>query len=400
MGYDFEVEHILERAMSKFENYDVKRKPYNIRCRCHICGDSRTDRRQARLNAYYYKDALRLNCYNCGYQSSAIYYLRNFHPYEYGIYSDNKREEWLRSMKREHEASNLPKSLSLEDQLLGIQTHQEEVKDDLITEIEPSGPIYPTSLPYCMRLDEIDEDHAIVKYVKDRMIPRNKWHRLFFTTKFIELANYASPGMYPRVYPEPRLVIPIYNVDGGIESFQGRALSDKARDKYITVKFDESATKIYGLDTVDPNSTAYFLEGQIDSLFIDNGMAITGGAISTHDLNTVYSGDRAFIMDDESRHPDTIQRIEKLLASGEKIVLFDKVNWKGKDINQYIQNGISVKDINKYIRENTIGGVVAQSRFIDWKNVDTTRIKNERKDRYRNDHKSKLLQEMYEKLKK
>lgn len=393
-GRDFEIEGLMEKAMSRFDNFDIKRHPYNIRCRCHICGDSRTDKRQARLNAYYYKDTLRLNCYNCNFQSTALYYLRNFHPHDYSIYADRKRQDWLKSITKPKVIEETH-SISLEDQLNGA-TIDEIILDEEIVVEEPI--IYPTTLPYCMRLDEIDESHAIVKYVESRMIPRNKWHRLFFTTQFIELANYASPNMYTKVYPEPRLVIPIYNAEGGIESFQGRALRDGARDKYLTVKFSEDATKIYGLDTVDPSKTAYFLEGQLDSLFIDNGMAITGGVISTHDLDKVYSGDRAFIMDDESRHPDTIQRIEKLLDSGEKIVLFDRVNWKGKDINQYIQNGVSIKDINEYIRNNTLSGAQARIRFVEWKKVDTNMIKHERRERYRDDHRGKLLEGLYKKL--
>jgi len=318
--------------------------------------------------------------------------MRNFHPYEYGVYADKKKSEWLENLRKSKE---LPTSVSLEDQLYGntVEVQPETIVKDVET-FE-----YPTTLPYCMRLDEIDEEHAIVKYVIDRKIPRNKWHRLFFTTNFIKLANYASPNMYKIEYPEPRLVIPIYNENGGIESFQGRALKDGARDKYLTVKFNENATKIYGLDTVDPSKTAYFLEGQIDSLFIDNGLAITGGNISTDEIDRVYKGDRAFIMDNEDRHPDTIQRIEKLLRSGEKIVLFDKVSWKGKDINQFVIDGISIREINEYIKANTLEGAVAMARFIAWKNVDVGMVKHERRERYRNDHRERLLEKMMEKLK-
>ncbi|MBQ0741482.1 hypothetical protein J9332_45140, partial [Aquimarina celericrescens] len=75
---------------------------------------------------------------------------------------------------------------------------------------------------------------------------------------------------YPIAKPEPRLVIPIFDKKGKIESFQGRALRDGAKSKYITIKACEESTKISGQDTIDPLKTVYLLEGPLDSLFVDN----------------------------------------------------------------------------------------------------------------------------------
>ena len=57
---------------------------------------------------------------------------------------------------------------------------------------------------------------------------------------------------------------------------QGRALSQSDL-RYITVRIDEQYPKIYGLDRVDISKPIYVVEGPIDSLFVDNCIAVAGG---------------------------------------------------------------------------------------------------------------------------
>lgn len=389
MNHDnFELESLIESAMMKFDNFEIQRRPFNVRCKCHICGDSRRDATQSRLNAYYHRDDLMINCYNCGYSNGASHYLRLYHPYEWGIYLHKIRSERINKFVK-----------SDNTEVKEVKTIEEYLNDINHTEVEKPKVEYPRELPLCYPINDIEESHQIIKYIKERMIPKDKWYRLFFTTEFRKLANIVVPNTFRFDDPEPRLVIPIYNKEGYIESFQGRALRSDARERYMTIKYSEEATKIYGLDTVNPNKTAYFLEGQIDSLFIDNGMAITGGNISLNELDEVYSGDRAFIMDNEDRHPDTIKRIQKLLFSGEKIVLFDKVNWEGKDINAFVQNGVSIEDINKYISKNTLSGLEAQLRFTHWNKVNPVMIKEERKGNYRQEKRKQNVSHFFDKIK-
>ncbi|MFP9170249.1 hypothetical protein ACLI2G_15875, partial [Enterococcus faecalis] len=134
------------------------------------------------------------------------------------------------------------------------------------------------SPPSCVRLDKLAEDHPIIKYVKARCIPKDKWKYLWFTTEWPKLVNSIAPGTYKKEISEPRLVIPIYNANGKAESFQGRALKKDAPQKYITIKAYPEATKIYGVERVK-DGDVYVLEGPIDSLFIENGIAITGGQL-------------------------------------------------------------------------------------------------------------------------
>ncbi|MFP9048336.1 hypothetical protein, partial [Enterococcus faecalis] len=197
--------------------------------------------------------------------------------------------------------------------------------------------------------------------VKARCIPKDKWKYLWFTTEWPKLVNSIAPGTYKKEISEPRLVIPIYNANGKAESFQGRALKKDAPQKYITIKAYPEATKIYGVERVK-DGDVYVLEGPIDSLFIENGIAITGGQL---DLEVVpFKDRRVWVLDNEPRHPDTIKRMTKLVDAGERVMFWDKSPWKSKDVNDMIRKeGATPEQIMEYMKNNIAQGLMAKMRL-------------------------------------
>ena len=67
--------------------------------------------------------------------------------------------------------------------------------------------------------------------------------------------------------------------DGEVFAYQGRAFGSE-QPKYITIKLDDNADKIYGLDRVDKTKTIFVVEGPIDSMFLDNCIAVAGADFS------------------------------------------------------------------------------------------------------------------------
>ncbi|UYM28681.1 DNA primase [Serratia phage vB_SspM_LC53] len=307
---------------------------FKLNARCPICGDSLRDQHKARFWAYPANDGVRFHCFNCDYDSWLSQYLKDYDEPLYREYLLDKRKSAI---------SEKP-----------VQKKEEPLFKAKLPKIE--------KLEFCERLDRLPEDHPIVKYVENRCIPKKRWNRLWFTMKWPALVNTVNPGTYANEKNEPRLVIPIFNKNKEIESFQGRALRKDAPQKYITIKAHAQATKIYGTDTVDERKDVYVMEGPIDSLFIDNAIAITGGSL---DLNVVpYKDNRVWIMDNEPRHPDTIKRMNKLIEAGERIVFWDKAPWNSKDINDMIKDdGATAEEIMSYIRSNVEQGLMAKMRL-------------------------------------
>lgn len=324
------------QIMGSLHMSEIKRNgsDFRINARCPMCGDSRNDKFKKRFWIYPSKqgDHYNAGCFNCGYNKPFSVFLKDNYPDEYRAYL-------MESFKDRKPV--------------------EEVKTP-----EPKKEFIP-KLEFCERLDKMPDEHPIVKYALNRCIPRDKFNRLWFTREWQQLVNSVKIATYPTPKPDPRLVIPIFDKDGKIESFQGRALRADANAKYITIKANEHSTKVYGQDTIDSLKPVYLLEGPIDSLFVDNAGAITGGQMALSDVP--YKNMRVWVLDNEPRHPDTTSRLKSLIEGGEKVVLWDKAPWSAKDINEMIkEDGATKEQIMQYLKENTVSGLTAKLRFKAW----------------------------------
>jgi hypothetical protein len=157
-------------------------------------------------------------------------------------------------------------------------------------------------------------------------------------------------------------VLPFVDENKTLIGFQGRALK-KSNTKYITIMVDESKPKVFGLDGVDKNKKIYVVEGPIDSLFIDNCIAMAGADLSRLQLpNTVT------IYDNEPRNREIVNRMEKVVESGKEIVIWPIHN-EYKDINDMVLAGYSKSYIRAQIEENTFSGLRASTKLSEWRKI-------------------------------
>lgn len=329
---------VAEEAMFRLQGYKkVAQRKWNARC--PVCGDSQTDMSKTRFWIYEYKGDLRAGCFNCNYNRTLGAYLKE---YEVDLY-----RKWLLERRRESgHAEPEPKS----------EPVQCKAKMPIIERLQ-----------FCERLDRLPRNHPIVIYALKRCIPENKLDRLWFTMEWRKLVNSVNPGTYKNETNEPRLVIPMFNDKKEIQAFQGRALRNDP-NKYITIKAHADVSKIYGLDTINPSEPVYMMEGPIDSLFIRNAGAITGGQMSLDEVP--FANKRVWVLDNEPHHPDTCKRLQKLIDANERVVLWDRAPWHSKDVNDMImKENATAEQIEQYFKDNTIQGLTAKLRFSKWKRV-------------------------------
>ena len=127
---------------------------------------------------------------------------------------------------------------------------------------------------------------------------------------------------------------------------------------------DESGY-VFGLEDVDISKRIYILEGQFDSMFIPNGIAVG----SMHfDLIKRHLPDQdvVIILDNEPRNPGTVGQLQKAVDRGYKVCV-----WPGhiheKDINDMVVNGMDPVDIKQIIDTNTHQGLKAKLAITAWK---------------------------------
>ena len=165
--------------------------------------------------------------------------------------------------------------------------------------------------------------------------------------------------MVPRRQEHPRLVIPFRDESGEVFAVQGRAFG-KETPKYLTIKFDDKP-KIFGLDRVDFTRRFYVVEGPIDSMFLNNCLAVAGA-----DFRYLPPGDTTIVLDNEPRSREITKLMERLIHQDYELVIWPDTITQ-KDINDMVLAG--VKDIQQLINNNTFSGLEAKMKLATWKRI-------------------------------
>ncbi len=215
---------------------------------------------------------------------------------------------------------------------------------------------------------ELHYNHPALQYLRDRKIPSEMLCDIWYTDEWLLFSTTIDPkNTYHIIKDHPRLVFPFRDASGNVFMFQGRSLDKKNKPKYLTCKLDETSIKIFGQDRINPNELVFIVEGPIDSLFIENSIAMGGSDISID--RCPYRNNRVFILDREPRSKVIVSKLHKLLDSGERVLSWKNCKWVGKDINEMILNGATINEINSYIRNNIVSGLRGKLEVDQWKYV-------------------------------
>ena len=307
--------------------------------RCPYCGDSQKSRTKARGYVFRKKNDLFFKCHNCGVGASLGNLIKHVDSKTYDDYI-------------------------LERYRKGVKTNNPE------PEFKFNAPVFKKDVFKSLRsISELASTHPARRLVEARGIPEKFLSNdLYLCESFYKFTNTLIKNKFPSLSGDhPRLMIPFRNEEGEIFAYQGRAFG-KEVPKYITIKLDEDADKIYGLDRVTKDKEVLVVEGPLDSLFLDNCIAVAGADFSkplSIDGRLMLNGELTVIFDNEPRNKEICKQIEKTISQGRKIVIWPD-NIEEKDINDMVLADIPVEDI---IKTNTYQGAEAQIRFAEWRKI-------------------------------
>ena len=313
---------LVSSRLQKFKI--VKSNLYNLRC--PLCGDSQKNKSKTRGYLYAVKTNTNFKCHNCGASMSFNNFLKELDPTLHKQYT-------LEKFKEGHTGKNFV---------------VEEPK------FEFSKPVFQKKL----NLPKASSNQIAKEYLEKRKLNPEKF---YFADKFQEWVNTQKSTYGKIVKDESRIVIPLYTREGEIFGFQGRALGPNSV-KYITVILDDSIPKLYGLNKVNANETVYIVEGPFDSEFVENGIAMCGADV---DVSSCNFKDVVYVFDNEPRNREICNRMNKIIESGSKVVIWSK-SIQQKDINDCVIAGLSVMDM---LKSNTHSGLEAKVKFNEWKKV-------------------------------
>ena len=311
---------LLSPRLDKFKK--VRDNLFNFRC--PYCGDSQKHSNKARGYFYRKKNDFFYKCHNCSIGTNLAKVVK---------YVDS---ELYRDYVLERYKSDAPKTET--------------------PEFEFEAPKFKKSDPELENLTPINRlngDHPARQFVESSQIPKEYYNDLYLCAKFFQWSKISSQQEHPR------LVIPFRDETGEVFAAQGRAFG-KETPKYLTIKFQDKP-KIFGLDRVDFSRRFYVVEGPIDSLFVENCLAVAGA-----DFRYIPPGDTTIVLDNEPRSREIIKLMERLIQQNYELVIWPDTITQ-KDINDMVLAG--VKDIKTIIDNNTFSGLTAKAKLSAWKRI-------------------------------
>lgn len=244
---------------------------------------------------------------------------------------------------------------------------QQPTKPD-ITKTEKPRYLKGSPLRSLKKISQLAHDHPAKLYVVHRRIPSEVQYKLFYCPKFKHWVNSFIPEKFSTEDgDEPRLILPFLDKEGECFGFQGRSFR-KDGIRYITIILDDSRPKIFGLDTVDFTKQFYLVEGPIDSLFLNNAVAMAG---SDFDISKICGQDLAmqncvYVYDNEPRNVQIVKKMEQIVSKGYNIVIWPSSIGGVKDINDMVLQGYDPKGM---VKQFTFKGLEAKLKLMEWKKV-------------------------------
>ena len=319
---------IVSSQLSQFK----KKGDYLYNFRCPYCGDSQKSRLKARGFIFRKDSDLIYKCHNCGKGASFANFLKYV---DSKIYNDYIMEKYKKTDSEPN-----------------------------IKFTEPNFLRGDSPLKRLKKISQLEWNLPVKRFVQKRKIPSSQHYELYFAPKFYAWVNSIIPNKFSKLDNDhPRLVIPFFDEKRKMFAFQGRAFGDEI-PKYITIILDPTKNKIYGLNRVKKDRPLYAVEGPIDSLFLDNCVAVAGADFTSLPMDTTI------IFDNERRNKEVLKQVEKTINRGYKVVLWPS-EVKEKDINDMILSGKTKYQLQQIIKQNTFSGIQAKTRFVFWKKVDT-----------------------------
>lgn len=308
-------------------------------CSCPICKEG-THKNRKRFSIFKgYDENWIVRCLNCGYNKSFLNYLREFHYDQY--------ERYLFHYKTENRG--------MEEKKVDLGHFRNDID-------------FRSILNYYPVLSGLSSEHPAVQYLKRRQMPDRVFDKLRFCDSFEGLCSIIDqffPSTIDFKYTGlnfPCIMIPINDLDGKLSYIQVRNLvaSGTYRDmRYMTIKLNKIARKIWNLDGIDPDSDVFVFEGVLDAVYINNSVAMLGSAIA--DLPSYIDRENLIFVVDNEYNTSEMQKIcNDILDAGCRLVIWSIDN-RCKDLNDMIVNGMTTVDgAEEFVRQFIKSGVVAR----------------------------------------
>lgn len=324
---------LLSSKLDRFKRVDAR--VFNFRC--PFCGDSQKNQHKARGYLYEKSGRVSFKCHNCSHSASLSGLIETVDPL---LHREYKLEKFRESQSSNSYAVAIPSPSPV-----SIEKTRTDLMDLGLTP-----------------MSDLPTTHRAAQYLKGRMIPRSRWSDLYYCEdmRVFEKLNDAYRG---RLMLGARIVIPYRNTRGELTGVSGRDLGT-SKLRYVVVRLSEDAM-IYGLDRVNVDRRVYVVEGQFDSMLVDNAIA-AGGTDFQRAVDMLPLERAVLVFDNQPRNEQVVKLIERQAQRGSTCVVWP-ASWEYKDINEAVMDGVTLSEVMHVIDQNARSGLALKLAIRDWK---------------------------------
>ena len=338
----YNEELAISQLSSRLEGF--KRVGKNFNFRCPICFDSKIKKSKKRGWILTDRETPVFFCHNCSASMSFSDFLKQI---DHSLYN-----EYIFNILKDK-----GKTSAYSDSFIPLPVQPKTPPPDYAKRfLEVCTPV--TSLPL---------GHEGIKYLVQRNIPKDKYDLMYYVDDSRDLSNISTK--YKVFDKDPRLVFPIW-AHNCLVGVTCRSILPNPEKRYLMYRYSDKLPLVFNLFdingkvSVDKTKPVYVTEGIFDSLFLENGIAVSGAGLKKV-LTFMKDFDLVFIPDREPRNKEIVKVYKGIIATGKKIVVFPN-NVKGKDLNEMVlSHGIG--HVRNIINNNTFQGLMAQLKFENWK---------------------------------
>ena len=313
--------------------------------RCPYCGDSEKKKFKRRGYFFFNKDALFYKCHNCGESKPFKFFLKDNFP---EVFREYTFEEFGGEREKKEDPGATVNPLFLTKGMAG------RFKKKTLLEH------YPT-------LASCDEDNPGRAYIESRKIPKQFLKSLYWVEDANDLFK-RLPAYEEKCFRGTfgAVLIPYFSEleDGATLMYaQLRFIDDDAPGRYMTLEIG-GGRKVWGLDRIDLEEDIYVFEGAFDAMFLPNAIAAGGADLldTVEWLRTKTKSKISIVWDtDFTKNREVRARLDEAARRGYDVVLTNKGDLNGKDVNDAIKEGGKTRsEVVDIIKRKTFSGLDAQ----------------------------------------
>ena len=306
---------------------------YNFRC--PLCGDSQKNKSKCRGYVYRKKNDYFFMCHNCGASTSFFNFLKQVDP--------NLVEEYQLERYKNSANTNSP--------------------EPAFSEFK-AKPVFVKTLDL-PTIESLPNEHFAKKYVIGRKIPKKMYSQLYYADDFKDFVD--SFGIEKDIMAgDRRLIIPFFDKEGNLTGFQGRALGE-SKIRYITIKLMDDVPRMFGINRVNEEESIYVFEGPIDSMFINNSVAVASSALESA-AEYLDKSKIVLVFDNEPRNKEIVKLMEHAIDNHFNVIVWPAMI-QDKDINEMILSGFDIEELHDIMEKHTFVNLRAKMEFVNWKKI-------------------------------